>query len=180
MFTEGPITEDIRSEFLPEDVRVLFVGESPPANGTFFYKANSNLYDATKEAFRLAAPKLVRGSNFLDRFMALGCNLDDLCPKPVNHLKLDNPGAKQKRLQARVDGEEALAERMRSYEPRAIVIVMKGIAGNVRAAAEAAALGNVRWNELPFPGRKAHRESYVDELSTLLKQYRGSGFLRES
>jgi hypothetical protein len=105
VFTEGPSTEETRRQFLPEDVRILLIGESAPANGTFFYKANSKLYDATKEAFRLAVPKLVRGPNFLDRFMALGCYLDDLCLTPVNHWRQDNPLAWQRRLQARVDGE---------------------------------------------------------------------------
>jgi hypothetical protein len=35
--------ESLRQSYRPQQVRVLFVGESPPAGGTFFYRANSNL-----------------------------------------------------------------------------------------------------------------------------------------
>ena len=90
--------ERLRRRFQPPVVRVLFVGESPPAGGTFFYSANSILYEATKEAFLRGVPKLVRGANFLERFRAIGCYLDDLCPEPVNQWKLTNPLAKKKRL----------------------------------------------------------------------------------
>jgi hypothetical protein len=77
--------EPLRLDFLPDDVRLLFLGESPPAGGTFFYLANSKLCEATKEAFRSALPDQVRGPNFLVRFAELGCYLDDLCLEPVNH-----------------------------------------------------------------------------------------------
>lgn len=44
-------TELLRRRYLPKETRVLFVGESSPSGGTFFYAANSNLYFATEEAF---------------------------------------------------------------------------------------------------------------------------------
>jgi hypothetical protein len=159
-------------------VSVLFVGESPPAGGTFFYLANSKLYDATKEAFRLAVPDLVRGPNFLERFSALGCYLDDLCLEPVNHLKLDNRLAKAKRLRLRKEGEAPLAVRIGDYSPGCIIVVMKGIENNVLKAVELAGLASVPTEALPFPARKEHRERYVDELASLLKQARGRALLR--
>jgi hypothetical protein len=70
--------ELIRKRYLTKEVRVLFVGESPPAGGTFFYAANSNLYFATEEAFVAALPAL-EGKDFLEEFRRLGCYLDDLC-----------------------------------------------------------------------------------------------------
>jgi hypothetical protein len=159
-------------------VSLLFVGESPPAGGTFFYQANSTLYEATKEAFRLAVPDLVRGPNFLERFAALGCYLDDLCLEPVNHLKLHNPLAKAKRLRAREEGEALLAARIGGYSPRHVVVVMKGIESNVRRAVELAGLPHVPATALPFPGRKEHRDRYVEELAGLLKTARGRGLLK--
>lgn len=46
-----PATQQAREDYLPDAVQVLFIGESPPAGGTFFYRANSGLYRATREAF---------------------------------------------------------------------------------------------------------------------------------
>jgi len=145
--------EAVRRRFLPERVSVLFIGESPPAGGTFFYLANSKLYEATKEAFRAALPDLVRGPNFLEAFAKCGCYLDDLCLEPVNHLKLDNPLAKAKRLRLREEGEAPLAKRMREFEPRHVVVVMKGIEENARRALDIAQV-EVALDALPFPGRK--------------------------
>jgi len=170
------VTEEIRLRFLPARVSVLFVGESPPAGGTFFYNANSKLYEATREAFRIAAPDLVRGQNFLDAFQALGCFLDDLCLEPVNHLKLDNPLAKSKRLHKRVEGEAALAARLAEWKPSELVVVMLAIEENVRRAAATAGLAT-KLNKLPFPGRPQHRERFVDELVPMLKRFRGRGLL---
>jgi hypothetical protein len=60
-------SEDLRARYRPRDVDVLFIGESPPAGGTFFYAANSNLYYATEEAFRRGVPEILSG-DFLDDF----------------------------------------------------------------------------------------------------------------
>lgn len=168
--------EAVRRQFLPKNVSVLFIGESPPAGGTFFYLANSKLYEATKEAFRSALPDLVRGPNFLERFAKLGCYLDDLCLEPVNHLKLDNPLAKAKRLRLREQGEAPLAGRMRDLGPRHVVVVMKGIEENVRRALDLAQL-DVALDPLPFPGRTAYRDRYVDDLVEILRRARARGLL---
>src|SRR5688572_24876523 len=42
--------ERLRQAYRPEDVPLLFVGESAPAGGTFFYQADSNLFSAIHEA----------------------------------------------------------------------------------------------------------------------------------
>jgi hypothetical protein len=171
-----PGIEQLRRRFLPTQVRVLFVGESPPAGGTFFYSANSILYEATKDAFRRGVPTLVRGANFLERFKAMGCYLDDLCAEPVNQWKLTNSVAREKRLRAREDNESTLTNRIREYAPREIVVVMKGIEPNVRRTAEQAGFGDHPIHPLPFP-RREHRARYVDELSHLLRQMQGRGTL---
>jgi hypothetical protein len=168
--------EAVRRQFLPKSMSMLFIGESPPAGGTFFYLANSKLYEATKEAFRSALPDLVRGPNFLERFAKLGCYLGDLCLQPVNHLKLDSPLAKAKRLRLREQGETPLAARMRDFAPRHVVAVMKGIEANVVRARDLAKL-DAGLDVLPFPGRRAHRDRYVDELVEVLRQARVRGLL---
>jgi hypothetical protein len=58
------------------------------------------------------------------------------------------------------------------------LIVMKDKEVNVRRAIAHAHLDAIALDALPFPGRKAHRDQYVDELSTLLKRMRGNGVIR--
>jgi hypothetical protein len=166
-------TKLLRSKYFPSEVRVLFVGESPPAGGTFFYASNSNLYFATAEAFRAALPS--RGIDFLDEFQRFGCYLDDLCLQPVNHLDSRDPV----RLAARADGELRLAEQIRMWRPRAIIVVMVAIADNVARAREQAGLPSVPFHVLPFPGRKAHRDRYVAELTAIASQLAKSGVIRD-
>jgi hypothetical protein len=164
--------ELIRRRYLPREVRVLFVGESPPAGETFFYAANSNLYFGTEEAFLAAVPDLER-KDFLEEFRRLGCYLDDLCLEPLNHLEAGDP----LRVAARAEGQERLAEHIRIWRPKAIVVVMVAIAENVARANREAGLQNVRWHVLPFPSRKARRDRYVAELTALVTGFEAAGVL---
>jgi hypothetical protein len=43
--------EKVRRSFRPRHITTLFVGESPPHSGVFFYKGDSQLYYRVKEAF---------------------------------------------------------------------------------------------------------------------------------
>ena len=74
--------ERLRRRFLPERVRVLFVGESPPAAGSFFYAADSELYRATRDAFEAALPRFRNVDTFLKAFAESGCYLVDLSLDP--------------------------------------------------------------------------------------------------
>ena len=164
--------ELLRRQYLPKEVRVLFVGESPPAGGTFFYAANSNLYFATEEAFVAALPARA-GKDFLEEFRRMGCYLDDLCLEPVSRLDARNP----LRVAARAEGQERLAEHLRIWRPKAIVVAMVAIAENVARAAREAGLEDVQEHVLPFPGRKAHRDRYVAELVILVTGFEAAGVL---
>ncbi len=64
---------------------MLFIGESPPASGRFFYHRDSGLYRATCDAFQIIDPA-INDENFLAAFQAMGCYLIDLCPDPVDRL----------------------------------------------------------------------------------------------
>ena len=48
--------ERLRESYRPERVRVLFVGEAPPASGAFFYRRDSGLYRALSTTFEEAFP----------------------------------------------------------------------------------------------------------------------------
>ena len=98
--------ERLRKRYCPDRVRILFVGEAPPASGRFFYQADSGLYRAIRDAFFRACPAMRKG-NFLESFRASGCYLVDLCGKPVDHL------SKEARRRACLDGEANLSRKLR-------------------------------------------------------------------
>ncbi|WP_448509986.1 hypothetical protein [Immundisolibacter sp.] len=151
--------EKKRLEYKPKKVRFLFVGESMPAGGTFFYFENSNLYNYTKEAFLQNfdwAPK-----EFLKYFMSNGFYLDDLCQEPINHL------SESEKRQARKAYEQSLAIRIKECHPLIIVSTPKSIEKNVNSAINIASL-NIENYSLPFPAM-GNQYKYVDALDKLLK-----------
>lgn len=155
-----------RREYQPPVVRVLFIGESAPANGTFFYYGNSNLAKYTREAFEAVFGKFNDMSQFLDTFRERGCYLVDLCSEPVNQLSNKSP----QRRAVRESGVSPLSAFMRELQPkpRVMVVVMKAIEKYVRRAAKDAELADSPLFVLPFPVR-GHQGEYVRRLSELLK-----------
>lgn len=165
-------TQQTREDYLPDAVRVLFIGESPPAGGTFFYYANSNLYRATREAFATGALAF-RDGNFLRSFQQAGCYLEDLAVEPVNGLP------RSRRQRACKAGITPLADRIKPLAPRVVVIVGYGIADDVARALELAAHADVEREKLPFPTTRPrstdgapYRQVYVDELAALVARWR--------
>ncbi len=155
----------LREQFRPEGVRWLFVGESSPAGGTHFYRANSNLFRATQEAFAQAlgadAPS---GPAFLHFFREHGCWLVDLASEPVNRL------GEGERRAAVENGRERLVGLIGEVEPERIVVVKASIAADVRGAAEGAGFeGEIL--ELPFPVRQWKSE-YVRRLAAAIRTER--------
>ena len=61
--------------YKPKRVITLFVGESSPAQGTHFYRADSNLFRAIRSAFAVAFGETAigEGEAFLRAFKARGC-----------------------------------------------------------------------------------------------------------
>ena len=155
--------ERLQLSFRPERVRLLFVGESPPAGGTYFYLANSDLYRATRSAFEQARSQW-KDTDFLEAFKASGCYLTDLCKMPVNHLETPV------REIARDQAVAALSKEIKTCAPEAVIVVMKGIRRQVHAAMNAAGLGATPLFALPFPGRPKHKEAFVNGLVEILKR----------
>jgi hypothetical protein len=155
--------EGLRQSFLPRRVQLLFIGESPPASGRFFYSANSGLYRAMRMAFQIAGPG-VDDENFLAVFQQRGCYLTDLCPEPVDRLDRD------RRLFLRTAGEKHLARQIKRFRPAIVAPVLRSIAGNVRNAALLAA-----WDgpivQFPYPGRwSRHREVFTEALVPIIRR----------
>ena len=155
--------EKLRSSYYPKSgFKVLFIGESPPAGGTFFYLANSNLHKYTKDAFSEVLSQEWQDQNaFLDYFKGIGCYLDDLCYEPINKLPEDE------RLLMRKKAEICLAHRIKCYNPEVIIIVMKAIEENVRNAIDIAGIDISHVYALPFPVR-GYQQRYVDGLKRIL------------
>ena len=155
-----------RRVYRPDELRVLFIGESPPAGGTFFYDANSKLYRVTREAFEAAIPALRQEPDFLTAFQRMGCYLEDLATVPVNGL----PNAE--REQACAEGVGPLTRRIKPYRPLAVTLVIKRIEQPAREALRRAGLDDVPFEKLPFPGRQAHELAYRAELTDLVRAWK--------
>ena len=168
--------EGLRQQFKPRVVYVLFVGESRPHSGKFFYAANSSLFFATQEAFAAVyGMNFPDGTAFLEFFRGKGCFLDDLCEEPVN-----KGLSSTAREQAHEKGIAPLAERVIALNPKALVIVMLGIVPPVCRALQEAVRKTQRppvpIHPLPFP-RPEHKARYVRELTIVLRKLQESGVL---
>lgn len=154
--------ESLRRRFRPACVRLLFIGESPPASGRFFYRGDSGLYRAALQAFHAVDPSIT-DANFLAVFQASGCYLIDLCWKPVDHLDLPS------RRAACQTSEASLSRTIGWLHPLKIVTVLRSIEANVTRAAF-----HADWHgpflHLPYPGRwSRHRDVFVDTLKPSIR-----------
>lgn len=155
--------ERLRRHYRPDQVRILFIGESPPASGRFFYQADSGLYRAVREAFLRAFPSLKK-TEFLASFCSLGCYLVDLCGEPVDNMM------EQDRIDGCRRGETRLAQEIRAIRPKVIVTVVRSIRSNAKRAQERAGWSG-RHLELPYPGRwHRHRAKFHRLLVPFLRQ----------
>lgn len=153
--------ERLRARYRPDDLQILFVGESAPAGGTFFYQADSNLFGAVREAAIRAHGPLAEGASFLDWFRDQGFWLHDLSAKPVN----------RSRGRPRKDAVEAgtfrLARLLRETDPEHVIVVGTSLEPTVRAASRLAGYREPDIRVLPFPLYQ-WRESFVGQLAAFL------------
>jgi hypothetical protein len=173
--------ERLRRRYRPKRVKILFLGESPPASGRFFYQADSGLYRAIKETFIRAFPALKdleqnptkADTAFLKAIAAMGCYLVDLCERPVDRL------SSQARRRACLAGEARLSTTLRALRPEILVTVVRSIAGNVERAQEKAGWSG-QHIVLPYPGRwHQHRAGFVRVLVPLLRRnYSAAAIMR--
>jgi hypothetical protein len=134
--------DTLRALYRPERITTLFVGESAPINGTFFYDGKNPMLTFMRQAVESALPG---EGDFLNRFRESGWYLDDLVLTPVNHLK---PAPRRAAWREARDG---LASRIAEYKPLVIVVLLKGIEPIVREAAVAAG-STATIYKVPFPG----------------------------
>ena len=159
-------SDSARRRFRPSLVRLLFIGESPPASGRFFYHGDSGLYRAMRDTFRAVDPG-IDDENFLPVFQASGCYLIDLCPEPVDHLS-----SELRRAACRA-GEAKLSRTIARLQPLMIATVVRSIERNVtRASCRAGWHGP--FIHLPYPGRwSRYRKVFLDTLAPSISSLRG-------
>lgn len=156
-------TEKIRRAYLPGKVKILFIGESAPDSGGFFYKGDA-LARNTQVAFERALNrKFTDSMEFLRFFMKTGCYFDDLSPVPVNKMPPDQRDAALKA------GVHALSKRIDKYSPEKIIVVMKKIKGYVFEALGKSKLDDVSIHVLNYPGySKRNIKKYINQLTRLV------------
>jgi hypothetical protein len=158
--------EQLRERYRPRHVRILFVGEAPPASGRFFYQGDSGLYRAIRYAFEKALPR-VHDRGFLEAFQGLGCYLVDLCGRPVDRL------GRAGRTRVCAAGEARLSKIVRELRPEITVTLLKSIQKHVERV-----LAEAKWSGihvvLPYPGRwHQHREEFTRRLVPILRRTLG-------
>ena len=163
--------EDLRRSYRPDRVRLLLVGESSPASGRFFYRANSNLFYATRDAFSRAFGDMPSGEAFLHEFKRRGAWLVDLADRPVNRMR------GRPRADAVDAGIDRLAEMLREHRPELVIGVKATLEGAIRRAAHAAGLEPERVHVLQFPVRQ-WRAAYIRDLVEILASDDGDQSLK--
>ncbi|MDA9506334.1 hypothetical protein XI09_17185 [Bradyrhizobium sp. CCBAU 11386] len=135
--------ETTRASYRPDRIATLFVGESAPASGDFFYFGNNAMLRHMQRATEAVLGQ--SAGDFLDRFKEYGWFLDDLVLTPV-----DNLAASERRARC-LAAKESLSERIAAYRPLAIVSMLVSIRSIVETAAKAAG-SNATLFGVPFPG----------------------------
>lgn len=134
--------EAVRERYRPKQILTLFVGESAPKSGEFFYYGNTTLARHIEQVMK--ASGMGGDGDFLEQ--ACGWYLDDLVLTPVDHLP---PGQRRKKCR---DAQEDLARRITEYRPLAVVTILLRIKDIVEAAAITAD-SNIPRYAVPFPGQ---------------------------
>jgi hypothetical protein len=149
--------EATRARFRPERIVTLFVGESAPDGGDFFYFGNNPMLTDMKRAIEAS---LGDDGDFLTRFKSYGWYLDDLSLAPVDKI---TPA--ERRAKCR-DAQPSLAERIVQYRPLAIVSLLKRIEKNVKTAAIAAG-SDAKLFAVPF-SRNGNLRRFNAEMARII------------
>jgi|ERR1700733_2569615 len=149
--------EEARADFRPRRITTLFVAESAPVVGTFFYHGNGHL----GRYLRRSIEEVLAGDgDFLECFESYGWYLDDLVLAPVNQL------TPRERRAAHHGAAQDLQRRVAEYHPLAIVCLLKSIGPIVRAAASGARFDGPFF-EVPFPGNGQQRRFHLQMIDII-------------
>lgn len=165
-----------RRRYDPREVRrpvdVLFVAESPPSSGGFFYfdtiKGKSWLFKETMKAIRFCEedqrmPKGFYKVPWLKRFQRERYYLIDVCKEPVDDLE-----SSERTVRLR-EAVEDVVGRVQQIDPKRIIIVKSPLFDIVAPEIRRHGLGDRILNNgpLPFPCC-GHQGQYRQEVRRLL------------
>jgi hypothetical protein len=149
--------DNIYKDAKPDIIKVVLIGESPPAqiDNFFYFAPNSDLYNFTKISFQnIYGEKIKEYKNFLDFFKSKGFFLDDLCHKPINDIKND-----YERERERQNNINILSCRLEEYNPTVIIGIMKKIKDHI---AEAIKLSKTEPKYIYYLGYPTHSKKNID------------------
>jgi len=164
---------EMRKPFIPDKVRLLLVGESPPRSDEeckYFYNTerigNEQLFDATTEA--ILGQRYEDKGKGLNKLKKKGILLIDVVYEPVNHLD-----RKERKEKVRKNYERVISE-IEKYAEKETPIVLVGKAMVCPLGKRLKKNGYSDIHCLPFPVNKKNckengkgvkcREIYVREL----------------
>jgi len=153
----------------PKNIKVILIGESPPAQrkNFFYFSPNSDLYNFTKLAFEnVYKDKIGKYKSFLDFFKSKGFFLDDLCRKPINDIKDE-----YKRGSERQYNIDNLSDRLIEYNLIVIIGIMKKIKDHI---SEAIRLAKIEPKYIFYLGYPTHNKrnisNYVNGLEDIIRK----------
>ncbi len=160
------IYKEARLKYKPCKVKTLFIGESPPASGDYFYfGGNNSLLRYIRQAFvSVYGDKCGEGDEFLQFFKESQYYLIDLSEKPING-KL-----RKERKQLRKVNIESLTNRVNNINPESVIIFMKAIEKAVRISLPSN-IPKENIHVTRFPGF-GNQKASVQEITSALQKLR--------
>jgi len=155
--------EQIRQSYRPEEVRILFVGESPPESGGFFYVESLMTTFVSRPFESRFNIQFKDNQDFLEFFQKQQCYLDDLCLEPVDTLP---PAERRLKLQENV---LPFSERLVDMKPLIVVSVLKRIEKYVLEAVRLSGIETTFYS-VPFPGF-GNQTRFKEDVSEILNKH---------
>ncbi len=165
--------EQLRQQYQPETIKLIFVTEAVQPGNVFFYRKNSNVFRAVKEAFAQVFGGFENDEEFLAFFKENGCYVDYLCPVLINGL---TPEVRQ---QVRTAGIKPLSGCLALLQPKVVVTVMKVLEKEVLEAVRLSGITSVLFTKaIVFPAHsKTNADKCVSELVGILEELVERGIL---
>lgn len=168
-----------RDEFKPNEdkgIAILFIAESPPSSGGYFYSdeatGRDNLFRETMKALALCEegrkmPKGLHKRSLLERFKDMRFFVLDVSYEPVDKMPA------YKRRFALEKEIPRLLDDVRELDPESIIIIKASIFAIVKEALEKAGFAERILNShaLPFPSH-GNQKKYRDDLRKLIARAR--------
>ncbi len=156
---------NLRNNYLPEKVKVLFIFESPPAAGHYFYAdtGSERLFDAMMEAIGYKPKNKIEG---LKTFQGQGYFLIDSTYVPVNEMT-----NKERRTQV-LNDIDILKEEIRKYvvpNETKIILVMSRLYDAIadKLIKDGVKIEN-QGDKIPYPYNNQRRKEFIAKIKKYL------------